>query len=39
MIKLRDDIEIGMYYDGKKRGMSEQDIELCVNVLRAIQEL
>ena len=38
-IKLKDDYEIGMYFEGKKKGMSESDIELSINILRIIQDL
>ena len=39
MIKLKDATEIGMYYEGKKRNMSEQNIETSIQILRIIQEL
>ena len=39
MIKLKDDYEIGMYFEGKKRNMKESDIELSILILREIQKL
>lgn len=35
-IKLRSNTEIEMYYEGKKKNMSENDIEISIILLRAI---
>ena len=38
-IKLKDEYEIYMYFEGKKRNMPESHIECAIEVLRLIKEL
>ena len=38
-IKLQNSTEIEMWYDGKKRNMTEKDIETSILLLRAICEI
>ena len=38
-MKLKDKYEIGMWYDGKKKNMSEDEVILAIKLLRAICEL
>lgn len=38
-IKLQDEYEIGMYYEGQKKNMKPDDIELYIQILRMIKEM
>lgn len=38
-LKLNDPYEIALYYQSKKKNMSDKEIETCINVLRAIRSL
>lgn len=38
-IKLKNDIEIEMWFDGKAKNLSEKDIETSILLLRAICDI